>query len=217
MTSTNRLIIVGAGGFGREVAWLARSAPQKWDLLGFLDDRDELQGSAVCDAPVLGKIAHWNRYHDSQFVVAVGAPRTRKAIVEEMNRSGNVQFATLLHPSVLCSDYVSIAEGSIVCAGCILTTQVSIGRHCIINLGVSIGHDVSLGDYCTLAPRVAVSGNVSIERGVEFGSGAVVVPGITVAQGSMICAGATVTKPVAANVVAAGSPARRAKDIEPFS
>lgn len=217
MRTPSPLIIVGAGGFGREVAWLARSLPEEWELVGFLDDGEQLQGSSVCNAPVLGKVSDWKRHPDAQFVVAVASPRTRKAVVEGISRNGDVKFAVLVHPSVLRSEFVTIGEGSIVCAGSILTTQTAVGRHCIINLGVTVGHDVSVGDYCTLAPQVALSGNTSMGKGVEIGTGAVVVPGMAVGEGSMICAGAIVTKPVPPNVLAAGSPARRVKELDPFS
>jgi len=217
MANARPLIIVGAGGFGREVAWLARSLAAYSDPVGFLDDADRLQGQSVCDLPVLGKIADWQQHAGARFIVAVGPPRARKAIVDRMTASGDVEFATLVHPAALHSHYVTFGAGSIVCAGSILTTQTAVGRHCILNLNVTVGHDVSMGDYCTLAPQAALSGNVTLARGVELGTAAAVVPGVTLGEGSMICAGAVVSKPLAANLLAAGSPARRVRDLEPFS
>ncbi len=217
MQSPTPLIIVGAGGFGREAAWMARARPEKWDLRGFLDDDDRLQGTLVCNAPVLGKISDWTKHHDSHFITAIGSPRLRKAIVEEMSRNGDVKFATLVDPSVLRSEFVTIGEGTIVSAGSIITTQATVGRHCAINLGVTVSHDVTLGDYCTLAPQVALTGNVSAGRGVELGTAAVVVPGVAIGEGSMVCAGATVTRPIPPNTLVAGSPARRVKGLTPFS
>jgi len=213
----NRLIIVGAGGLGREVAWLARCLPEQWEPTGFLDDSEELQGELICDLPVLGRISDWWRFTDQWFIVAVGSPRTRKRIVEGIHGNGPARFATLVHPSVQCSEFVTIGEGSILCAGSVLTTQVLIGRHCLVNLGAKVGHDVSIGDYCTLSPQATICGNVSVARGAEIGSGAVAVPGVTIGEGSALCAGSVVTKPIAPNILAAGSPARGIKALKPFA
>ena len=69
------LIIIGASGFGREVAWAVerqnKVAPT-WNLLGFLDDNDELQGKDVNGYRVLGKTVDVSRYPDSYYVCAVG-------------------------------------------------------------------------------------------------------------------------------------------------
>ena len=40
-----KLYIIGAGGFGREVAWLVERINEKaptWDLQGFIDDNEEI-------------------------------------------------------------------------------------------------------------------------------------------------------------------------------
>ena len=78
------LIIIGASGFGREVAWLVERINKKeptWKLIGFLDDNDEIQNTAINGYPVLGKTADIDKYHDAYFVCAVGASKTRELII----------------------------------------------------------------------------------------------------------------------------------------
>jgi len=210
------LIIVCGGGFAREVMWLARECDDKWDLIGVLDDTPELQGTELCNVPVLGCIDEWQRFKDANFVVALGSPRFRKSIVNRMESQGKVQFATLVHPLVKLSNYVSLGEGCIITAGCILTTQITLGSHCICNLSSTIGHDVIFGEYVTLAPQVAISGNILLGDGVEVGTGAVLIEKITVGEGSFVGAGAVVTKSVQNNVLVVGSPARQIKTLTPF-
>lgn len=208
------LVIIGGGGFCREVMWLAQEAVEPWEVVGVLDDSDHAQGTSILGVPVLGRVEDWRRHEDKHFVIAVGSPRVRKAVHSRM--SGDPRFATLVHRTVLSSRYVDIGPGSIICAGTILTTQVKIGSQVIINLGVTVGHDVILGDYCTLAPHATISGAVSMGDGVEIGTGAALIQGLSIGKGSMVAAGALVAKDIAENAFAAGSPARTIKQLDPF-
>lgn len=216
MSIKKTLIVICGGGFAREVLWLARECGDDWNITGILDDTPELQGSILCDVPVLGKIDEWTKFRDAFFVVALGSPRYRKSIVERMETQGKVSFATLIHPTVKCSQYVNIGEGCIITAGCILTTQVTLGRHCICNLASTIGHDVTFGDYVTIAPQVVISGNISLGSGAEIGTGAVLIEKLSVGIGSFVGAGAVVSKPVAENVLVVGTPARQIKTLPVF-
>lgn len=207
-----KLIIVGASGFGREVAWLARESGM-WSIQGWLDDAPEILGSSICDLPVLGRIMEWPRFPDCKFVVSIGSPRARRRVVEAMRAAGEPPFATLIHPSVHRSAYVAIGEGTVVTAGCILTTQIEIGRQNILNLNVTVGHDCVFGDFCTIAPMVPVSGNVKLGDGVEIGTGASIRQGITMGAGSMAGMGAVVVKDVAARELVVGSPAKPIKEL----
>lgn len=215
MSGKKPLIVVCAGGLAREIIWLARDT-NEWDPVGFLVDPQYLNERNMCEVPFLGSIEEWHKFPDASFVVAIGAPRHRKAIVERMARLGIPKFATLIHPSVLKSPYVTIGAGSMITAGCILTTQVQIGSHTIVNLGCTVGHDVKIGDYCTLSPQVAVSGNIILEDGVEIGTGASLIEKLSVGTGSLIGAGSVLTKSLSDNVLAVGVPARQIKTLADF-
>jgi len=216
MSGKKPLIILCGGGFAREVIWLARECSDEWNVIGILDDTPTLQGTKLSDVPVLGNIDEWRQFNDAFFVVAIGSPRFRKTIVERMESQGKVQFGTLIHPSVKCSQYISFGEGCIITAGCILTTQITLGRHCICNLSSTVGHDVSFGEYVTIAPRVAISGNTTLGSGVEIGTGAVLIEKLSVGSGSFVGAGALVTKTVPENVLVVGAPARQIKTLPSF-
>jgi sugar O-acyltransferase (sialic acid O-acetyltransferase NeuD family) len=214
MTIAKQLIIVGGGGFSREVIWLARECSGKWDIIGILDDNPAMNGQTFCGIQVIGAVSDCSNFPDAHFVVAVGSPRTRKAIVNRMLSSGSVNFATLIHSSVLKSEYVEIGAGSIITAGCILTTQITLGQHSVVNLACTVGHDVTAGDFCTFAPHVTVSGNVTFGDGVEIGTGAIIIQGLALGQGSFVGAGAVVSKNIPPNVLSVGCPARQVKTLE---
>jgi sugar O-acyltransferase (sialic acid O-acetyltransferase NeuD family) len=215
MNVVKDLIIVGGGGFAREVVWLARECGAEWNLIGILDSHTNVP--EMCGVPVLGGDEKCLEHLDAWYVIAVGSPRIRQRIASNLSNLGVTRFATLVHPGVLHSQFVTFGEGSIICAGCILTTQITIGRHNIINLGVSVGHDTTTGDFCTISPLAAISGNVTLEDGAEIGTNATIVQGLTVTRGSLLGAGSTLAKSMESpDVIAVGSPARSIKTQEPF-
>jgi len=214
MTATKELIIVGGGGFAREVIWLARECAD-WNLIGLLDER--ATESELCGVPVLGGDEKCREHLDAWYVVAIGSPRVRRRIVVRLQELGVSNFATLVHPSVLKSEFVTIGEGSMICAGTILTTQIEIGRHNILNLSVSVGHDTTTGDFVTVSPLAAISGNVRMEDGVEIGTNATIIQGLNMSRGTLLGAGSTLTKSLETpDMVAIGSPARALKALDPF-
>lgn len=211
----NDLIIFGASGFGREVAWLVERINKvnpTWKLLGFMDDNLEIQNKEINGYRVLGTTNDIDKYPNAYFVCAVGASKIREKIISKMKMiNPDVLFGTVIDPTVEKSDYVSIGEGSIICAHTIITTNISIGNHVIINLDCTIGHDAVLEDFVTLYPSVNVSGMTNIGYGVELGTGMQIIQGKTVGEYSIIGAGAVVVKDIPSNCTAVGSPAKPIK------
>jgi len=207
--TSDSVIIIGAGGFGREVALAAETGISPLAVLGFLDDR--VPGPTTAEGwPILGTVDQGRT--EMNCVVAVGAPRTRRVLVARLKQF-HPRFTTIdvegpRHPTV------DIAPGAMVVAGVRMTVMTSIGMHFIGNLNCSIGHDVRIGDFVTLAPLVAVSGNVQIGSGVEIGTGACIREGLRIGEGAMVGMGAVVVKDVEPNTVVVGNPARPVKDLQ---
>ncbi|WP_421722098.1 acetyltransferase [Alloalcanivorax xenomutans] len=207
------VVIVGYGGFGREVFWLAKDCGR--EVLGFLDDGTE--PGTYGRYQVLGPVKDWPTYFEAEFVVAIGNPRTRKKVVMAMQSSGVPQFATLIHPSVVMdSESVEIGEGTLICAGCVGTVDFKLGKHVIVNIKCTVAHDDLIGDFVTVAPLTAISGNVTLQDGVEVGTGAALRQGVTMATGSMLGMGGTLTKDAEANTIYVGSPAKPFKELPSF-
>ena len=212
------LIIFGASGFGREVAWTVErmnAVNPTWNILGFMDDDDSIQGSEINGYRVLGKVGDIEEYPDAYFVCAVGASRVREKIINNMKSiNPAIKFGTVIDPSVEMSDFVSIGEGSIICAHTIITVNISIGNHVIVNLDCTIGHDAILQDFVTLYPSVNVSGNTNIGHAVELGTGMQIIQGKIVGDYSIVGAGAVVVKDIPKKCTAVGSPAKPFKFFE---
>jgi sugar O-acyltransferase (sialic acid O-acetyltransferase NeuD family) len=131
----------------------------------------------------------------------------------EKARLAGLRFETIVHPSVQHSPWFEVGEGTVICAGSILSANVVLGRHVQINMGCTIGHDVVLGDYATLSPGVHLSGHVHLGDRVLMGTGAVVVHGtakapLVIGNDAVVGAGASVTKPIPAGLTVVGVPAK---------
>jgi len=209
------LAVVGAGGFGREVAWLIGDINEKeptWDFVGFIDDR--LSGKTVEGYPIIGNFDILKRMDPAPYVVcAIGDPVIRKSVVDRCLDIG-LEFATLVHPSVLLSDFVEIGSGSVICAGTILTTNIKIGAYCILNLNCKVGHDSVLGDFASLMPATNIAGEVTVGEGCYFGINSGAINQVSIGEWSIIGAGAMVVNDIPPRVVAVGVPAKPIKQRE---
>lgn len=206
------IVIIGAGGFGREVAWLIEDINKvtgEWNLLGFVDNDLSLKDTEINGYRVLGD-EEWLKTQEINAVCAIGNPIIKKKVVSSLYNS-KVTFPILVHPSVIMSNRVKVDEGTIICAGNIITVNIDIGKHVIINLDCTIGHDANIGDYSTILPSVNVSGHVILEECVNVGTGSAIIQGISVGAKTIIGAGSVVVKDLPSNCTAVGSPAKPIK------
>ncbi len=213
---TTQLVIYGASGFAREVAWLAQSCKKNEEPLyavaGFVDDKPEAQGAELNGIPVMSLTEARQCFPEAHMVVGVGHPGTRQRLVEKAAAEG-FSFATLIHPRVEMSEWVSVGEGSVICAGNILTVNINLSKQVQINLDCTIGHDVEMGEYTTLTPGVHVSGWVHFGKRVYVGTGAVIINGtkdapLVIGDDAVIASGACVIKSVPTGATVAGVPAK---------
>jgi sugar O-acyltransferase (sialic acid O-acetyltransferase NeuD family) len=225
--------LYGAGDFAREVAWLVEEClvtsderrttndePSTLDtrhstlrrVVCIVDDEVSNQGSMMDGIPVMDLATAHRQFPSARMVIAVGRPQTREQLAVKATAAG-FRFDTIIHPDVRRSTRVAIGEGTVICAGTIITTDVVLGAHVQINLDCTIGHDTVLKDYATLAPGVHVSGHVNVGRRAYIGTGAVIINGcagqpLTIGEDAIVAAGAVVTKPVPPRTTVVGVPAR---------
>ena len=212
---TNKILIFGAGGFAREVAWLinrCNDTNKQYEILGFIDDTGEQTGKKINDINVFGLDEASMNFPDTHIVVAIGNPKDRESVVKKSENKG-FKFESILHPKAEMSKWIGIGLGTVICAGNILTTNIEIGKHVLINLNCTIGHDVIIGDYTTLAPGVHISGWVNTGKRVYIGTGAVIINGnknnpIIIEDDVIIGAGACVTRSLRSKQTYVGVPAK---------
>ncbi len=180
------LVIIGAGGFGREVRRWARD---KHNIVGFVNSNELPQSGCIA-------------------VVTIGDPATRRKVVEETDAT----WAYALYPdSADIADLTFIDKGTIICQNVIITVNARIGKHVHLNFASTIGHDCIIGDFVTISPGVHISGNVTIGDEVFIGTGALIREKLTIGKGAVIGMGAVVVKDVPAGVTVVGNPAKEMK------
>lgn len=207
------LYIIGAGGFGREIAWCVErinDVTPTWKIKGFIDDNETKWGAKEDEYLVLGGCEYLKQQKDAYAVCAVGNAKVRRQIIEKLSGSG-VLFATIVDPSVILSKRVSIGEGTIICAGTIATVDISIGKHVIINLDCTLGHDDVIEDFATIYPSVNVSGNVVVGECCELGTGTQVIQGKKIVKNTIVGAGSIIVKDINESGTYIGGPAKRYK------
>ena len=211
------VVIIGAGGFGREALDVIESINRVSGangrrILGVVDDNPSATSlSRLSDRGYmhLGGLTEWLESGvESAFVVAIGNPSVRSRICQLIESKTSLEPLTVVHPSANLGSRVSLGRGAVVCSGVNISTNVRVGEHVHINPGAIIGHDTTLGDFVSVNPGAIVSGEVSVGRNSLLGAGAVVLQGLTVGVEATVGAGAVVTHDVAANIVVKGVPAR---------
>ena len=212
--TTRALVVVGAGGHGREVAHAFLQNHPARDFLGFLDD--VCSGSTPEGWPIIGKVLDWTTWKHAEFVVGINDARAKRSVVNTMKSLGDPTWGSVIHPTVSVQASVKTGYGVVILGGVEVTVNVTIGAFASINRLVALAHDCELGDYTSIAPCASISGNVTLCQGVEIGTGACIREGVTLGTGSMIGMGSIVVKDVPANTLVVGNPAKPLRELEPW-
>ena len=226
------LIIIGAGGFGREVLMMAVDSPcngTDWVIKGFLDNRPNILDGFTQDAnkvayamdyseekraryrrdyPILGDPLIYEPQEGDVFLCALGDPAQRRKYVEPLLAKG-AKFVRLVHPLAAVSAFASVGLGSIIGAYVSLSPDCHIGQHVTVSYGAVLGQDTKVADWADIGTHCLISGNVKIGSAARVYSGAIVTPKAHIGEKAVVSAGSVVFKSVKAQTTVLGNPARR--------
>lgn len=208
-------VILGAGGFAKEVAFLIEdiiraSGQPEWNILGYIDADPERRGTYNGKYPIVGDEDYLISYGKSIYaVIGIGTPITIRKVHEKLCCYDHIHFPNLIHPSIVMDiERIRMGEGNIICSGNIFTTDITIGSCNIFNLNCTYGHDMIIGSCCVFNPGLNMSGGVTVGDGCLIGTGATVLQYLTIGAGATVGAGAVVTKDVEPGLTVVGIPAR---------
>lgn len=192
------ILIIGAGGIGRETAWIIEEINEvkpTWNLLGYIDENSEIHGKELNGYKVLGGLEVLEKLEEKPYVVvAIANCSVKKSIVTKLGEKYN--FATIIYPTVRISKSIEIAQGTIIYPGVTLTVNTKIGNHVLISGNCGIGHDTVIGDYSSVLWGSNFSGYDIVGEGCFIGVGTKVIQGIDINKESKISAGITVLEDV---------------------
>ena len=195
------IIIIGAGGHSKVIIDIIRELGN-YSIVGIYDDNKTGYFSGI---KIIGKIAEIDNKKNEYFIIGIGNDKIRKNIAEEYNQ---LKWATLIHPKTIIAKTATIKEGSVVCAGAIIQTEVEVGKHCIINTNCSIDHESTIGDYCSICPSSTICGQVKVGESSFIGANSTIIQTIEIGKECIIGAGSVVIRNIPNNSKAVGNPAR---------
>ena len=200
----NRLVIIGAGGHGKVLA--DNALKNGYTDICFVDDRAE--GKRM-EFPIVGTSADIEKMNDGKtdFVIGIGNNSVRKKIAQTYD----VNWVSLIHPSVQIAVNVSVGKGTVVMAGAVINACATVGAHCIINTRAVIEHDNVIEDYVHISPNAALGGTVHIAEQTHIGIGATVINNIEICGNCIIGAGAVIVRNIEEAGTYVGGPARKIK------
>lgn len=204
---SRRLVLVAAGGLGRETAEAARAAGD--DVIGFVDDDPERHGTLVEGVPVLGGLPAVQDHPGATLVLCPGQGAARAALVARLQAMGvsDERYGTVVHPTVAVPASCPVAAGSVLLAGVVLTASVRVGRHVVVMPNVTLTHDDVVEDFATICAGVHLGGGVRIGRAAYVGMAASVRQGVRVGPGAVVGMGSAVLRDVPAGQTWWGVPA----------
>lgn len=211
----NDIVIFGAGGLGKEVAWLIENINNQtpsWKMLGFLEDENhnENWGKIINGYPVLGGYSWLKEFKKEIYVIcAIGNSSARKSVYESVALYTNVKLAILIDPTVRIDKTITIGVGTTICRNCTVTVNTTIGKGVLMNTGSSIGHDSKIGDYCTFLTNSIASGDMNMGDCCMIGSGAFIFQGKKIAANTNLAPLSSVLKDITEPGTYSGNPARR--------
>lgn len=208
--SSKKLIIVGAGGLGREVhGWIKDWVVHHPDhvLTGFIDDGGISLNRFSHYADVISTVDAYEPKADEYLVCAIGKPSDKKYVIDKLIAKG-AQFLTLIHPTAIVGENVTLGRGVLICPYSVLSVDLTVGDFVTVNTLCTISHDSHVGHFSTLSLHCDVTGGVILEDGVFMGSRASVLPKLRVGRGAVIGAGAVVIQDVLPGSTVVGVPAR---------
>jgi sugar O-acyltransferase (sialic acid O-acetyltransferase NeuD family) len=199
-TQSNKLFILGAGGFGRELLSWIRYYALPFEFAGFLDNQKSGDG-------IVGRIDDHHPRKGNRYIAALGAPDDRKATTSQIEAAGG-RFTNIVSPYVMLASPLPEDSGVVVLGNASVGNDVQISRHTLIQGFSVIGHEITVGAYSTVSSFVFIGGGARIGASVTIHPHATILPKVSVGEGAIVGAGSVVTRTVQPHTTVFGNPAK---------
>lgn len=203
------IIIVGAGGCGREVAnWIEdiNKEEETWNIIGFIDDDLDALKDFPSKYEIVGKIEDHEPQNDVYYAMGIANPEVKKIVGEKLLNRG-AEFASIIHPSTRNYSEFDFGIGLVTYPNSKIPTGCRIGDFVTLQSTI-IGHDAQLEDYVTVSSSCGITGGVKLRKGCFIADHACIAVGLEVGENSYVGIGSVVIRDVPADVRVFGNPAR---------
>ena len=204
------LIILGAGGMGKEIFDTAKHSKGfniDYDIKGFLDFPNSEWNTNIYP-PILGIEDSYEIQPDDVFTCSIGDVQLKRRICEKMKARG-AKFQTLIYENAQINDNVTIGDGCIIDPYARIGADVKLGENCLIQTSAIVGHDAIIGDYCRLDCRSLLVGGVRLGNNVTIHTNAVISHNVSIGDNAIVAALSFVIRKVKKNTTVCGNPAKK--------
>lgn len=201
------LVIVGAGGFGREMYHWARDcfSADQYRIKGFLSAKpNDLDGFEI-KAPILGDPMQYAPQPNDRFLFAIGLIDVKRRLIDALAAKG-AQFERLVHPTAIVCPTAKLGTGVVICPFVTVSDSVRVDDFAMLNFYASCGHDAQVGAYSVLCPYATLNGFAVIEEEVFMGTHSTVTPSRRVGHHSKISANSLVSQNTQPHTLVFGVP-----------
>jgi sugar O-acyltransferase (sialic acid O-acetyltransferase NeuD family) len=202
------LIIVGAGGLGRELFSYIESDNPIFNFKGFLDDRSNILDNTPRNPGIIGSPDTYIPGPNQVYLAAIGNSQARFRYTKHL-RNLDVDFGQVIHPAAHVSHMAKLGRGTIIGPRVGVSVDVNIGEFTFIQEYTVIGHDAVIGDWCQINSHCTLSGNCNIGNYVQIGPNCVVTSGAIIEDNVTIAPGSVVYGRIKSGLTVLGNPARR--------
>ena len=180
--SKEKLLLVGAGGFGRMVA---EQAMLQYDC-AFVDDGQPV-GSEICGILVVGGLANLPelRKEYSLLVVGIGNNQFRAQVYEKAKVLG-FAFPNIVAPSAYISPFSKVGGGCVILQNACIQNGASVGNGVLLNAGTEVHCGGTVGDYVLLYTNSTIRTGAKVGRYARIGGNVTVCNNATVPEGADI-------------------------------
>ena len=191
------LVIVGAGGFGRELyTCLWDILPRdEYHLKGFLGRESGDLDQNGLGAQILSDPETYRPEPNDRFALAIGDIDARRSVTEILVSKG-AHFLSLVHPTAVVWSTAKLGRGCVIYPFALVSNEAVLGDFVHLSNYASVGHDARVGACCLLAPYATMNGFSVLEDDVYLSTHCTVVPERRVGQGSKISANSVVAHDV---------------------
>lgn len=206
-----RLLIAGAGGFGREVyEWVCdiQAHEKKWDFVGFLDDDVHSLDRYNLSSKIISTIEEYSPKENDLLICAIADPKIKLEICKKLLDRG-AKFTNIIHPTAKILRNSQIGDGVVICPEAIVCINANVGNFVAVDSFSIVGHDSNIGNGCTITCHCNIMGNTVLEEGVFLGGSAVILPKVKIGRYAKVGAASVVINNVKENISVFGNPARK--------
>jgi len=210
-----QVIIVGAGGFGREVRnWLYDCLnPDEYAFKGFVDQNAEALSGYPLSERIIGDPERYIPCEEDRFVLAIGDMPSRRRTVESLLSRG-ARFISLIHPTSIVAETAQVGTGTVIYPFTVISNGARLQEFVHLSLYASVGHDAHVGRYCLLAPYATVNGFSVLEDEVYMSTHSTVVPERRVGRNSTVSANSAVLQDVLPNSLVYGVTCKQTRKLK---